>query len=113
MSSVTLVAVGSETVENRVIFAKNVNGHPNSLCKLVFQPTRNYYSEEQLPLQFTKIPQEDHTNAILFYQTQTVYGTEVGSNEYGVTIGNERVSSQAPQHFNSSPNFLYITSLTG
>ncbi|MEG2015324.1 MAG: peptidase U34 [Clostridia bacterium] len=52
-------------------------------------------SSQTVKCTYIEIPQVEVTNAIMLYKPSWIWGAEMGSNEYGVTIGNEAVFTKS------------------
>ena len=92
----TLVALSNSTRDGSVIFAKNSDREPNEAHYLLIVPAADHAEGEQLQCTYLQIPQVRHTWAVLLAKPFWIWGAEMGSNEHGLTIGNEAVFTRVP-----------------
>jgi len=87
----TIVALGNSTTNGDVLFAKNSDREPNEAHEVVIIPAANHAAGETVKCTYVEIPQVEHTYRVLLAKPFWIWGAEMGSNEFGVTIGNEAV----------------------
>lgn len=87
----TFVALGNSTADGRVLFAKNSDREPNEASELVIIPRATHQAGEMVRCTYIELPQVEETFQILLAKPFWIWGAEMGSNEFGVTIGNEAV----------------------
>ncbi|TXT58237.1 MAG: Dipeptidase [Promethearchaeota archaeon] len=92
----TIVALGNSTKDGSVLFGKNSDREPNEAQNLVYLPRKKYSDKDKVKCTYITIPQVEETYAVLLSQPFWMWGCEMGSNEFGVTIGNEAVWSKEP-----------------
>ncbi len=92
----TFVALSVATRDGSVIFGKNSDREPNEAQCVVMIPAMEHPAGSRLKCTYIDIPQASHTNAVLLSKPFWMWGAEMGSNEFGVTIGNEAVFTRVP-----------------
>ena len=92
----TFVALNNSTKDGSVIFGKNSDRLGNEAQLITYLPRLKHSKGDELKCTHISIPQVNETAAILISQPYWMYGCEMGSNEYGVVIGNEAVATKEP-----------------
>lgn len=80
----------------KVLFAKNSDREVDEPQILFWQSRKTYPKEENLKCTHITIPQVRETYSILISKPVWMWGAEMGTNEFGVTIGNEAVFTNQP-----------------
>ncbi len=76
---------------DRVLFAKNSDREADEPQHLRWQPRMRHPPGTKVQCTFLSIPQAETTYAVLLSSPSFIWGAEMGTNEHGVTIGNEAV----------------------
>jgi len=92
----TFVALGSATRDGSVIFGKNSDRDPNEAHEVVLVPAADHPAGATVNCTYIALPQVPHTHAVLLAKPFWIWGAEMGTNEFGVAIGNEAVFTRVP-----------------
>lgn len=92
----TLVALGNATADGSIIFGKNSDRPFNEVQLITYSPKMSFEKGDMLKCTYIEIPQVSETYAVLLSQPYWMWGAEMGTNEYGVVIGNEAVYTHEP-----------------
>ncbi len=90
----TLVALGNSTMDGCVIFGKNSDRPWDEIQLITYAPRISFEKGDGLKCTYLEIPQVSETYATLMSQPYWMWGAEMGTNEYGVVIGNEAVHTR-------------------
>jgi secernin len=92
----TLVAMQTHTADSAVWFAKNSDREPGEAQVVEQLPRQSHAGSRTLQCTYLEIPQVEQTNEVVLSRPLWMWGAEIGSNEHGVTIGNEAVWTKIP-----------------
>jgi secernin len=87
----TMVALGNTSSDGSVLFAKNSDRQPREAHIIVRIPRQEHQSGEKVKCTYIEIDQSPVTYEVLLLKPAWTWGCEMGSNEYGLNIGNEAV----------------------
>jgi secernin len=92
----TMVAVQNSTDDGAVWFAKNSDREPGEAQVVEHLPGVHRHSSKTLRCTYLDIDQAGQTYEVLLSRPFWMWGAEIGSNEHGVTIGNQAVWTKLP-----------------
>jgi secernin len=92
----TLVATGRVTADGVTVFGKNTDREPNEAHTVARIPAADHPAGSTVACTYIEVPQMAHTYAVLLAKPFWIWGAEMGTNEHGVTIGNEAVFTKVP-----------------
>ena len=87
----TMVALPSATKNGTVLFAKNSDRQPNEPLLLTYIPRKTHPPNSKVTCTYITIDQVEETYELFLYKPSWMWGGEMGTNEFGLTIGNEAV----------------------
>jgi secernin len=93
----TMVALGSVTKSGKTVFAKNSDRQPNEPLLTIRIPRLNHAPGSRVKCTYIEIDQAEETYEVLLLKPSWMWGAEMGSNEFGLTIGNEAVFTREKQ----------------
>lgn len=85
----TMAAAGSVTASGAVLFAKNSDREFTEAQFLQMLPAARHEAGAKVRLTHVEIDQARETYAVLLSKPHWIWGAEIGTNEHGLTIGNE------------------------
>ncbi|HKV37588.1 MAG TPA: C69 family dipeptidase [Blastocatellia bacterium] len=92
----TLVAVPPATRDSSVWFGKNSDREPGEAQIVEQIPAARFQPGSKVRCTHIEINQTARTNEVLLSRPFWMWGAEMGTNEYGVVIGNEAVFTKIP-----------------
>ncbi len=92
----TVIASGSVTADGITILGKNSDREPNEAHHVVRIPRQTHAPGSTVKCTYVEVPQVEETYEVLLAKPFWIWGAEMGSNEHGVTIGNEAVFTKIP-----------------
>ncbi len=87
----TMVATPEATADGVMLFAKNSDREPNEAQYLEQIPALKHAPGSMLKCTYIEIPQVPETYAVMLSKPFWIWGAEMGTNQFGLTIGNEAV----------------------
>jgi len=87
----TIVALGHITEQGFTLFGKNSDREPDEVQNIRIFPRKKYKPNETVKCTYLTIPQVTETARVFLCQPFWMFGAEMGTNEYGVVIGNEAI----------------------
>jgi len=89
----TIVALKNSTSTNSVLLAKSADTEVNEAEQIVKYPRREYPEGTAARTTHIKIPQAKLTYEVILGRSFWAWGSELGANELGVSVGNEAAFS--------------------
>lgn len=87
----TMVALPNVTKNGSVIFAKNSDRQPNEPLVMTYIPRKKHAPNSEVKCTYIAVEQVAETYELFLYKPSWMWGGEMGTNEFGLTIGNEAV----------------------
>jgi len=87
----TLTALGQATRNGKTLFAKNSDRQPNEAHIVVRFPRMQYSPMSRVKCTYIEVEQRPVTYEVLLLKPAWIWGCEMGTNEFGLSIGNEAV----------------------
>ncbi len=92
----TVVVLGNSTKDGVTLFGKNSDREPNEAHQIVRIPAAQHKPGDSVKCTYLEIPQMERTYTVLLAKPFWIWGAEIGTNEHGLTIGNEAVFTKVP-----------------
>lgn len=92
----TMAALGSATASGYNMFAKNSDRNPNEPQYYTYIPAADHPEGSSVKCTYIEVEQAPHTYAVILSKPSWIWGGEMGTNEFGVTIGNEAIWTKMP-----------------
>lgn len=92
----TIIATGKATADGITLFGKNSDREPNEAQYIQRIPRTKHGPGGLVKCTYIEIPQAEETYEVVLSRPFWLWGAEMGTNEFGVTIGNESVFSKIP-----------------
>jgi secernin len=90
----TIAALGVATAGRSVLFGKNSDRDALEAQYLEWRPAARHAAGARVRLTYEEIDQARETHAVLLSRPHWIWGAEIGTNEHGLTIGNEAIFSR-------------------
>lgn len=87
----TLAALGTVSRDGRTLLAKNSDRQPNEPHIMVRMPRMQHHKGSRVKCTYIEVEQRPMTYEVLLLKPSWIWGCEMGSNEFGLNIGNEAV----------------------
>jgi len=92
----TLAILASYTKNGNTLFGKNSDREPDEVQNVLFVPGKTHPPNTQVKCTYISVPQVEKTYDVIISVPFWMWGSEMGSNKFGVTIGNEAVFTNEP-----------------